>query len=137
MKLCDLYLIERKECPKKYRASVAVVQHRDKWLLGLNKCSDDRDDLWSFPAGGVKSNETAQQAAVRETSEETGIKCRAVGEPFELQSKKDVAFVHCRADSKRELKPSSEFVALGWFTKKEMKSLKLYKNVLQVIDRCD
>ncbi|MBQ1167332.1 NUDIX domain-containing protein, partial [Streptomyces sp. A73] len=34
--------------------------------------------MWQFPAGGIEDGETAEQAAVRETQEETGLTDEAV-----------------------------------------------------------
>lgn len=117
-----------------YIAAVAIVQDRSKWLLGLSSATDDRGGKWCFPGGGIKRGEAADRAAAREAWEETGIRCKPIGEPFALPNKKNVAFVHCK-ETGGELDPNSEFAALGWFTRKEMKSLKLYGNVLKLIDR--
>jgi 8-oxo-dGTP pyrophosphatase MutT (NUDIX family) len=117
-------------------AAVGIVQCGDKFLLGLAKnTSDDRSGKWVFPGGGAKKNESAKKAAEREVWEETGVKCKAAGEPFNLPRKKGVAFVHCKARSGQNLNNNHEFSALGWFTRREMKSLKLYDNVLTLLDR--
>ncbi|MBQ1166317.1 NUDIX hydrolase, partial [Streptomyces sp. A73] len=34
--------------------------------------------MWQFPAGGLEDGETAEQAAVRETQDETGLTVEAV-----------------------------------------------------------
>lgn len=119
-----------------YTAAVGIVQCRDKFLLGLAKnTSDDRNNRWVFPGGGIKKGEKTDAAAVREVKEEAGIKCRAVGTPFALPGKKQVAFVHCKAASGQDIDFNHEFTAMGWFSRKEMKSLKLYHNVLKLLDR--
>lgn len=119
-----------------YFAAVGVVQCGDKWLLGLARnTSDDRKGTWVFPGGGIKPKEHTEKAAVREVREETGIQCSAVGKPFVLPGKKGVAFVHCKARAGQKFDNNHEFSALGWFTVREMKALKLYKNVLKLIDR--
>lgn len=120
-----------------HRAAVAVVQDRDRWLLGLAKAThDDRTGKWCMPGGSSKPRETPEQTAVRECREETGIKCRAVGKPFYLTGKPDVAFVHCRATtSNQRIKHNHEFSTMGWFTVSEMKALRLYKNVRELIRR--
>lgn len=120
-------------------ASVGVVQCGDKWLLGLAKADDDRDKHWCFAGGGIKKKnkkniESAEDAAVREVWEEMGIRCKAVGKPITTM-KKGVAFVHCKATRGQTFDNNSEFTAVGWFTRAEMKGLKLYHNVLKLIDR--
>jgi 8-oxo-dGTP pyrophosphatase MutT (NUDIX family) len=122
---------------EKYTASVGIVRCRDKWLLGLSKSEDDRAGHWCFPGGGIKSGETPEEAAVRETREETGVKCRAVSGPIKDKRKGFVAFVACSTNSANfdKLKPNHEFASLGFFTIKEMKALKLYNNVLDLIEK--
>lgn len=118
-----------------FKAAVGVVQCADRWLLGLSTAEDDRSNRWVFPGGGVKRGEDAKKAAVREVWEETGVRCKAVGDPFRLVGKMDVAFVHCKASSRQKLDNNREFSAIGWFRRKDMKALKLYHNVLKLIDR--
>ncbi len=120
---------------KNWRAAVGIVQCGDKFLLGLAKNKDDRLNKWVCPGGGVKRKENPEAAAVREVWEETGIRCKAVGEAFSLVDKKDVAFVHCKAKSGQTFNNNHEFAAVGWFRRGEMKGLKLYHNVLKLVDR--
>lgn len=117
-----------------YKAAVAIVQDGTRWLLGLSTANDDRNCRWCFPGGGVKRGEDADRAAAREAWEETGVRCRPIGTPFSMPGRKGVAFVHCK-ETGGELDPNSEFAALGWFTRKEMKALKLFDNVTKLIDR--
>ena len=118
---------------QEYRAAVGIVRSHDKWLLGLAKnTGDDRNNKWVFPGGHVKSGESPERAAVREVREETGVRCHAISDPLDYDGKPDVAFVVCRASSE-ELEPNHEFASLGWFTERQMKSLKLYHNVRDLI----
>lgn len=122
----------------KYRAAVAIVRNRDRWLLGLAKnTGDDRNNKWVFPGGNIKSGETPEKAATREAKEETGVRCRAVSGPLDDSRKPQVAFVVCKTNDSRKdcLRPNHEFVLLGWFTEREMRSLNLYENVRRLIDK--
>jgi len=120
-----------------FKAAVGIVRDKDKWLLGLAKnTGDDRSGKWCFPGGHMRNGESAKRAAVREVKEESGIKSHASGEPIRDTAKKGVAFVPCRADGSGQTPdPNHEFAAMGWFTKREMRSLKLYNNVKRLIDR--
>jgi len=121
---------------KEFFAAVAVCEYRRRWLLGLAKdTNDDRAGKWCFPGGGIKPGETPEQAAVRECREETGVTCRAAGQPMKMGDKPGVAFVHCRVSSRPNLKENHEFTAIGFFDKTEMKALELYYNVKTLINR--
>ena len=126
-----------KDKKKEYNAAVAIVRSRDKWLLGLAKnTGDDRNNKWVMPGGNIKSGEDPEKAACREAKEETGVRCRAISGPLDDSRKPGVAFVVCKTnDSNKCLRPNHEFAMLGWFTEREMRSLRLYENVRRLIDR--
>jgi len=128
----------QEEVEPDFKAAVAIVHQNNRWLLGLaTKTGDDRSGKWCHPGGGIKPKENPKAAAVRECFEETGIRCRAVGEPFRLPAHKGVAFVPCKATSTHQkIDTNSEFSAAGFFTMAELRNLKpLYKNARNLIDR--
>lgn len=55
-----------------YRPAIGiiVVNERGQVLIARR---NDMDDQWQFPQGGINSNETPHEAAIRELMEETGI----------------------------------------------------------------
>ena len=57
--------------PKKDRVRVVVYRDDGKILLVRSRFSRQE---WALPGGGVKHNESYEQAAVRETLEEIGLK---------------------------------------------------------------
>jgi 8-oxo-dGTP diphosphatase len=120
-----------------FKASVGIVQDRDRWLLGLAKrTGDDRTGKWCFPGGHIKRGESPQRAASREVKEETGIRCRVHGDPMVDRGHKGVAFFHCKVSSSNQNPdPNHEFSAVGFFTIQEMRALKLYDNVKSLISR--
>ncbi len=127
--------ILNEEFADNYTAAVAVVQSGSKWLLGLSRSKDDRNNKFCFPGGHIKGKESPERAAERECWEETGIRCKAVGKPFILANKKGVAFVHCKARGGQTFENNHEFSALGWFDSHEMRALKLYDNVRKLVER--
>lgn len=127
---------DKKKEQNKYHSAVGIVQCGDKFLLGLaQKTGDDRSGHWVMPGGHIKQGETPAKAVVREVFEETGIKCTSQGQPLVYPKKKNVAFIHCKAAKGQDLNNNHEFAALGMFTVKEMRSLKLYHNVLELINK--
>ena len=54
--------------------AATVVTHKEKILL-VKRIDAPDESLWSLPAGFVNKNENPEQTAIREVSEETGIKC--------------------------------------------------------------
>jgi 8-oxo-dGTP pyrophosphatase MutT (NUDIX family) len=59
-----------------YHFVLVVVPHRDRFLLIRER---KHGQTWYLPAGGVEVGETLEQAAVRETLEESGVRVRPVG----------------------------------------------------------
>ena len=57
--------------PKKDRVRVVVYRDDGKILLVRGRFSRQK---WALPGGGVKQNESYEQAAVRETLEEVGLR---------------------------------------------------------------
>ena len=53
--------------------AIAVVQHRDRFLIGRRPQGVVLGGYWEFPGGKVESGETPQQTAQRECQEETGL----------------------------------------------------------------
>ncbi|WP_243355620.1 NUDIX hydrolase [Bacillus litorisediminis] len=58
--------------------SGVVVDDEGRFLV-VKKTYSGLKGVWSFPAGFVKESETADQAAVREVLEETGIMAEVMG----------------------------------------------------------
>jgi 8-oxo-dGTP diphosphatase len=57
--------------------AVAIVEHDSKYLLQQRSSGQVLAGKWEFPGGKVEPGETPEQAAVRETLEETGLTVRA------------------------------------------------------------
>jgi 8-oxo-dGTP diphosphatase len=57
--------------------SAAIIVHEDRVLMVRRRIKEGQLS-WQFPAGGIEAGETAEEAAVRETLEETGLEVKAV-----------------------------------------------------------
>jgi mutator protein MutT len=118
---------------KRPRAAVAIIKQGRTWLLGLSTAEDDRQNRWCFPGGHIEAGETPEQAAVREAYEETGIKCKAIQNHF-YHEKSDVVFVLCKALNDNTVS-TDELVISAFFTRYQMRSLRLYPNVLELLNK--
>jgi 8-oxo-dGTP diphosphatase len=87
--------------PKVVRVAVAVVEHAAQYLIGQRPAGTALAGLWEFPGGKRHPDESAAQAAERETVEETGLQVRAVGNHDVVthsygHATVEVTFVACR-----------------------------------------
>ena len=57
--------------------SAAIIVSDDKVLMVRRRISEG-ELMWQFPAGAIEAGESAEEAAVRETLEETGLEVKAV-----------------------------------------------------------
>jgi 8-oxo-dGTP pyrophosphatase MutT (NUDIX family) len=62
---------------------VAIVVHRGEGFLVVLR-APERGGYWHLPSGGVEKGETAEEAAVRELAEETGLHAPLVALDLEL-----------------------------------------------------
>lgn len=131
-----LILLEAVQDELDFKSAVGIIQHKDKWLLGLSTATDDRENKWCFPGGSMQRGEGPKRAVVREVFEETGLRVKVVGDIVKHSSKPNVAFYHCKLTRQNQkFDMSKEFKALGWFRLTDMRGLKLYSNVKQLISK--
>lgn len=53
--------------------AIAVIHHREQYLLGFRHVTQHQGNLYEFVGGKIDTNESAEQAVIREVAEETGI----------------------------------------------------------------
>jgi len=104
--------------PKTYGVK-CIIEHEGKYLFIRNNYGRGR---WTFPGGGVKREEKAEDAARREVREEVGIELSEVRHlgSFEHESeyKRDTMDVfHARVSSKAFNRNSWEIAEVQWFSK--------------------
>lgn len=116
------------------QAVVGIVIYNKKILLGLYKQKGDRYNRWVFPGGQVEARETLAHAVKREVYEETGIRC-IPKEILKTENRdgKAVTFILCKATSS-ETKDSYELAHVSFFTRQELRAIKLYENVLDYLE---
>ncbi|ONK09471.1 NUDIX hydrolase [Streptomyces sp. MP131-18] len=73
---------------------------------------------WQFPAGGIEASETAEEAAVRETLEETGLNVEAVkllGERIHPKTGRAMSYTACRVlDGEAVVGDEEEIAEIAW-----------------------
>lgn len=78
--------------------AAAVITERGRVLMIRRRVAEGRL-LWAFPSGGVEAGETVEDAAVRETVEETGLVVEAVkviGSREHPDTHRHMHYVSCR-----------------------------------------
>ena len=69
--------VERPDCP--VQVAVAVVRRGDQFLIGKRPDGTPLEGYWEFPGGKLQPGESAEEAAVRECLEETGVRVKVDG----------------------------------------------------------
>lgn len=55
-----------------------IIVDAENRILMLKQCHEDRD-IWMVPGGAIEEGENAEQAAIREVKEETGLDAKIMG----------------------------------------------------------
>ncbi|GAB3920000.1 pyrimidine (deoxy)nucleoside triphosphate pyrophosphohydrolase [Microlunatus endophyticus] len=104
--------------------SAAIILQDGKLLLAQRKVREGNLS-WQFPAGEVEAGESAEQAAVRETSEEVGLTVHAVkllGVRIHPNTGRRMAYVACDIVSgDAHVTDTEELAAVAWVTPPEAK----------------
>ncbi|WUS98201.1 NUDIX hydrolase [Streptomyces sp. NBC_00708] len=84
------------------RAEVAVaaaIVARDARVLLVQRRVTEGDLSWQFPAGKIEPGETPEEAAVRETQEETGLRVapqKSLGHRVHPLTGREIHYIACR-----------------------------------------
>lgn len=103
--------------------SAAIIVHEDRVLMVRRRVKEG-ELMWQFPAGGIEEGETAEQAAVRETSEETGVTVEAVkllGERVHPKTGRLMYYTACSVlDGEAHVADDEELDAVAWVAHSEI-----------------
>jgi len=108
--------------------TVSVMIEKDgKFLLLERSPSSTITGLWEFPAGKLEPGESVEEAAKRETKEETGLNVNGLhyrGYSERFGSDRQAVIHHFKASVEGELQLNDkEHSAFMWVTKEQLLSL--------------
>ncbi|ORT59263.1 NUDIX hydrolase [Streptomyces sp. CB03238] len=108
---------------KRTGVAAAVIIREGRVLLVRRRVSEGSLS-WQFPAGKVEQGETREDAAVRETQEETGLTVAAVkllGERVHPTTGRLMSYVACEVVSgTTHIAAPEELAELAWMTRGEI-----------------
>ncbi|MFD8143823.1 NUDIX hydrolase [Streptomyces sp. NPDC059708] len=103
--------------------AAAIVVHEGRVLMVRRRASEGRLS-WQFPAGEVESGEGQEDAAVRETREETGLTVGAVkvlGERVHPATGRRMSYTACRViGGDAYVADTDELAELAWVAHAEI-----------------
>lgn len=120
--------------------ALALVCRKDRWLVGRRAEGRVFAGLWEFPGGKMNAGESAEEAAVRETREETGLAI----EPRDLLdtvvnvhdgNRVRLHLVHCTAQSDAVTACDDAVLEVRWVTLEELRCLPMPPVNAQIIER--
>jgi 8-oxo-dGTP diphosphatase len=103
--------------------SAAIIVANGKVLM-VRRAVGEGELLWQFPAGGIEAGETPEEAAVRETLEETGLKVEAaslIGQRVHPKTGREMSYTACSVvDGEAHVADADELDAIAWVTLDEI-----------------
>jgi 8-oxo-dGTP diphosphatase len=114
---------------KKPDVSAAIITDGGRVLMVRRRVKEG-ELSWQFPAGGVEDGETAEDAAVRETLEETGLIVKSVkyiGDRVHPKTGKFMAYTACEVVSgTAHVADDDELDTVAWVEHSEIPGLVPY-----------
>ncbi|MER8004795.1 NUDIX hydrolase [Streptomyces sp. NPDC094149] len=103
--------------------SAAIIVSEGRVLMVRRRVSEG-ELMWQFPAGAIEPGEVAEDAAVRETDEETGLTVKAVrllGERVHPKTGRLMSYTACEVVSgEARVADDEELDAIAWVTLDEI-----------------
>ena len=121
--------------------SAAIITDGSRVLMVRRRVKEG-ELSWQFPAGAIEAGETPEEAAVRETLEEAGLKVEASSIIGHLashpKSGREMFYTACRVvDGEAHVADAEELDAVAWVTLAEIPELVpygLYEPVQEYLD---
>jgi 8-oxo-dGTP pyrophosphatase MutT (NUDIX family) len=119
------------------RAAGILFLSPEKEVLLMRRTENDGDQgKWAFPAGGIKKDETPEEAARRETREESGYEHEGGLSPFMHSDAQNVDFTTYLAHSQKfDPKLNHEHDGAKWVTLDEAAKLPLHPGVKAALEK--
>jgi len=120
--------------------SAAIIVDSNRVLMVRRRIKEG-ELMWQFPAGGIEPGESAEQAAVRETQEETALTVESVkllGERVHPKTGRLMSYTACSViKGEARVADDDELDAVAWVTLAEIPELVpygLFEPVQQYLD---
>jgi 8-oxo-dGTP diphosphatase len=102
----------------------AAIIVQDGRVLMVRRAVKEGELMWQFPAGAIEDGETAEEAAVRETLEETGLKVEAIkllGERVHPKTGRLMSYTAAEVlDGEARVADDEELDAVAWVAHSEI-----------------
>lgn len=102
----------------------AAIIVKDGAVLMVRRRVSEGELMWQFPAGQIEEGEAAEDAAVRETAEETGLVVAAtklLGERVHPKTQRLMSYTACEVvQGDARVADDDELDAVAWVTHKEI-----------------
>lgn len=102
----------------------AAIIVKDGRVLMVRRRVSEGELMWQFPAGQIEEGEAVEEAAVRETAEETGLVVAAtklLGERVHPKTGRLMSYTACEVvQGEARVADDDELDAVAWVTHKEI-----------------
>ncbi|MFH8926362.1 NUDIX hydrolase [Streptomyces pristinaespiralis] len=97
--------------------SAAIIVSEGRVLMVRRRISEG-ELMWQFPAGGIEDGESPEEAAVRETLEETGLEVKAdrlLGQRVHPKTQREMFYTACEVVAgEAHVADADELDAVAW-----------------------